>query len=111
MNVEFARELDAEDCVVAIQIELAVDDEFLQRDDLLFFLRINPADERREPAIFELHDHRPLHVWRSRDHAWRIADLDREIAPIVEHGLRCDQNVGVKIDHLLPQLAIEPSHD
>ena len=70
-----------------------------------------PADHRREPPVLELHNHGPLHIRRGRDYARRVANLHREVAPIRQDIFRADENVGIEIDHLLPQFAIESGHD
>ena len=78
---------------------------------VFLLLRIDSANHRREPAILELHDHRPLDVRRGRDDAGRVANLHAEIAPIAHDVFGADENVRVEVDHFLPQLAIESGHD
>ena len=109
---EFSRELDPEHGRIAFEIEFAALDEFAQRDDLFFLprrqsressVRAGDSGTRQSPAP---------HVRRRRDHARRIADFHREIAPIRSGHLRvADENVRVEVDHFLAQLAIESGHD
>src|SRR5205823_4217927 len=51
------------------------------------------------------------HVGRSRNHARDVVDLHFERTPIVQNVLGCHQNMRVKIDYLLSQLAIEAGHN
>ena len=86
-------------------------DELVQRNNLLLLRWIDTANHRREPAVLELDDHRSLHIRRGRNHARHMIDLSLQCAPIVHDVLGRDENVRIEIDHLLAQLAIEPSHD
>ena len=47
---------------------------------------------------------------RGRDHPGRCPNLFCQLAPIRECCLRRNQNVGVEIDHLLPQFAVKSRH-
>ena len=105
------RQIDADHGRIPLQVELAELDEFADRNDLLFLCRINPPDHRREASVLKFHDHRPLDVRRGRDHAGRVADLHREITPIVHDAFGRDEDVRVEVDYFLAQLAIEAGHD
>ena len=111
VDLEFARQFHPEHGRFSLEIERALLDELFQRHDLLFLGRIDAANHRREALILELDDDRALHIRRGPDHAGRVPDFHREIAPIAQDVLGADENVRVEIDHLLPQLAVESGHD
>src|ERR1700724_2939349 len=67
-DLQFARNIDPQHNRFAVEIEFALFNELAQRHDALLLLWINAADHRREPALLEFDDHRPLHVRRSRNY-------------------------------------------
>src|SRR5437660_5356215 len=111
VDLQFAREIDSKHGRFAVEIEFAVFNEFAQLNDVLFLRRIDAADQRRQPAILKFHDYRTLHIRRSRNDARDVVDLRFERTPIAQNVFGRDENVRVKIDHLLPQLAVEAGHD
>ena len=83
VNFQFPRQLDAEHGRLTLEIEGALFDELVQRNDVFLLRRINTANHRREPAVLELDDHRALHIRRGRNHARRLVDLGFERAPVM----------------------------
>src|ERR1017187_7086082 len=109
-DAQLSRKLNAQHGRLAFKIQFPLLNELAQRNDFLFLFRIDATDHRREPAIFEFDDNGALNEGRGRDHAGRMVEVRLERPPVVQNVFADHENVGVEIDHLLPQLAIEPSH-
>src|SRR6202011_1847887 len=110
VDLQFARDVNAEHDRLAVEIEFALLNEFAQRHHILLLFRINTANQRSEPPVLEFDNDRTLHIRRRRDHAGNMVDLGFQRAPVAQDIFARDQNMGVEIDDLLPQLTIEPSH-
>ena len=100
-HLQFSRELDPKHGRFAVQVELAVFDEFSKRNHFLLLLGIDAAYEGCEPPALKFNDHRALNVRCSRNDARCIVDLCFERSPIAQHVLRAHENVRVEIDHFL----------
>jgi hypothetical protein len=111
IDLELARQLDPHERRVSVEIVRAFLQEFLEWHHFLFLRGIDAANERRQPLVLKFDNHRTLHIRRGADDAGSISHFHCEIAPIAQDVLRADENVGVEIDHLLPQLAVEAGHD
>ena len=109
--LQFSRKLNPKYGRFAFQIEIAVFDEFSQRDDLLFFCGIDTANHWGDSLVLKFDDHRSLDVGSRRNHARRVVDFCFEYSPVAQHVLRAHENVCIEIDHFLTQLTIEPGHD
>ena len=110
-DAEFSRQLDPEHCRFAFEIELADFDELLQGNHFLFLLGIDTPNHRCEPPVVKFGNHRALHIRSGGNHARSLVDFRLERSPIAHDILRGDENVGVKIDYFLPQLAIKTGHN
>src|SRR5450432_1714313 len=110
-HAELLCEGAAEDGRFTIEVELAERDEFAERDDLLFLVRLDPANHRCEAAILKLDDDRSLNVRGYRDDAGVVANLHGTFAPVAHDVVGRNENVRVEVDHFLAQLAIETGHD
>ncbi len=110
-DAEFSRQLNPEHCRFAFEIEFPNFDELLQGNHFLFLLGIDTPNHRCEPPVVKFGNHRALHIRSGGNHARSLVDFRLERSPIAHDILRGDENVGVKIDYFLPQLAIKPGHN
>src|SRR5437667_8275861 len=69
--LQFSRKLNPKYGRFALQIEIAVFDEFSQRDDLLFFCWIDTANHWGDSLVLKLYVHLSLDVDSRRKHARR----------------------------------------
>src|SRR6266481_2426740 len=109
--LQFSRKLNPEYGRFAFQIEVAVFDEFSQRDDLLFLRGIDTANHRGDSLVLKFYDHRSLDVGSRRNHARRVVDFCFECSPVAQDILCAHENVCIEIDYFLTQLTIKPGHD